>query len=135
MWTAEKRHVTSPSRDNDKVAPVCPVGAEAGGSQQVWVPKGLWTRHLKSPSQDLSPAHEGSPSLSTLLLQGGLQDTPVNDSSFVKKEQSDGDLGCIESAKESVLQRAGLWEKEPSGIISDMVSGGGTLAILTPYSH
>lgn len=54
------------------------------------------------------------------LLATQLQHAPVYDSSFMKKEQSNGNLCCIKSAKENVHQacRLALWIPEYSVLSS-----------------
>lgn len=95
----------------------------------LWLARGCRGRQgsasLKSPWQNQSPAHRGSPNLSTTLLREELQDTPVNDPSFVQKEQANGDLCCIESVKESALQTSGFWGFLDTSLTQVRVRGGG----------
>lgn len=48
-------------------------------------------------------------SKASVLRAAGPRYTPINDSSFMKKEQPDGNLCCIEPATENVCQESGLF--------------------------
>lgn len=50
---------------------------------------------------------------STVLPAAALQYPPINDSSFMKEEQPDGNFCCIESARENACQVSGLLSLEP----------------------
>lgn len=58
-----------------------------------------------------SHAHRGP--TSTVLPAAALQYPPINDSSFMKEEQPDGNFCCIESARENACQVSGLLSLEP----------------------
>ena len=60
---------------------------------------------LKSPPQNYAHTEvQGS----VAGLRAGIQHAPVNDSSFMKKEQSNGDLCRIKSAEGNAGQASGL---------------------------
>lgn len=86
-----------------------------GGCRQRWVPAGLCDLEgyqvcLRSPSQNYMCTRRtrGPGRLSAALLAAELPYAPVNDSSFMKKEQSNGNLCRIKSAKENAHQVSGL---------------------------
>lgn len=67
------------------------------------------------PLHVLSPHHrththraQRSSKASTVLQPAGLRYTPINDASFMKKEQPNGNLCCVEPAKENTCQVSGL---------------------------
>lgn len=100
---------------NQKVVRICPEAVE-----RMVVPAGLRDPGrgggvCVGPLHVLSPHHrththraQRSSKASTVLQPAGLRYTPINDASFMKKEQPNGNLCCIEPAKENTCQVSGL---------------------------
>ena len=90
-----------------------------GGCRERWVPAGLHdgvggivlsTLTAPLPATE-AHAHgvQRASKASSVLRAAGPRYTPINDSSFMKKEQPDGNLCRIEPATENVCQASGLF--------------------------
>ena len=95
------RKERTPLRPRDQkvvlISPRVPAGLCCFGGYQphVWCPH----YRITCPRRPRGPATH-----STAWMVGELRHAPINDSFFMKKEQSNGNLCCIESARERARQ-------------------------------
>lgn len=97
LWEAERRRV-------------CEVLRSEGGSDRPegpnrgLLPGGSWTPQSPHPRITRPQRPRGPAKCSTARRVGEFRHAPINDSSFMKEEQSNGNLCCIESVREKAGQ-------------------------------